>query len=427
MMRNASMAASGVTPPPTSRKFAGSPPWYLMMSIVPIASPAPFTRQPMLPSSWMKFRFAFAGPHLDRVLLAQVAQRFDVLVPEQGVVVEVDLGVEDDHVALLGDRQRVDLGEARVLLQEHLREGVHDRLGLVHLVAGEAEFVGQPAGLERQQARSPGETGTLMIFSGCLAATSSMSMPPSALAIRTGTPMGAVEDHAEVELLGRLGVGLDDQLADLLAFRAGLLGLERVLEHRLGDGSRLLLRRDELHPAELVGVADELALPAAAGVDLGLDHDSAAAAELVERRSASSGVETTMCLGMLAPAAASSSLAWYSWIFIEWEVPRRVLRVQAVIWLELAVCPSAQSRPDSQGELQDFLFACTLWDISGHPALPAVEAATSLPNGVKSAHFGSSPRGQLPRAQPSSHRAAVVVCAPAPLDHRRVDEGRQGW
>ena len=44
---------SALAPPPTSRKFAGSPPASLMMSIVAIARPAPFTMQPMLPSSWM--------------------------------------------------------------------------------------------------------------------------------------------------------------------------------------------------------------------------------------------------------------------------------------------------------------------------------------------------------------------------------------
>ena len=42
---------SGVAPPPTSRKFAGSPPCSLMRSIVAIARPAPFTMQAMLPSS----------------------------------------------------------------------------------------------------------------------------------------------------------------------------------------------------------------------------------------------------------------------------------------------------------------------------------------------------------------------------------------
>lgn len=35
--------------PPISKKFAGSPPWSLTMSIVDIARPAPLTRQPMFP------------------------------------------------------------------------------------------------------------------------------------------------------------------------------------------------------------------------------------------------------------------------------------------------------------------------------------------------------------------------------------------
>ena len=47
---NAVVTRSAVAPPPTSRKFAGSPPLSLMMSIVAIAKPAPFTIQPMLPS-----------------------------------------------------------------------------------------------------------------------------------------------------------------------------------------------------------------------------------------------------------------------------------------------------------------------------------------------------------------------------------------
>ncbi len=45
--------------PPTSRKFAGSPPLSLIMSIVAIASPAPFTIQPTLPSNFTKFRLYF--------------------------------------------------------------------------------------------------------------------------------------------------------------------------------------------------------------------------------------------------------------------------------------------------------------------------------------------------------------------------------
>jgi len=53
MILNASVTASSVAEPPTSRKLAGSPSKSLMVSMVAMASPAPLTRQPMLPSSAM--------------------------------------------------------------------------------------------------------------------------------------------------------------------------------------------------------------------------------------------------------------------------------------------------------------------------------------------------------------------------------------
>src|ERR1700676_3009728 len=52
-MRNAFFTCSAEAPPPTSRKFAGDPPAYLMMSMVAIARPAPLTMQATLPSSLM--------------------------------------------------------------------------------------------------------------------------------------------------------------------------------------------------------------------------------------------------------------------------------------------------------------------------------------------------------------------------------------
>ena len=48
--RNAFATLSGVAPPPISKKFAGSPPDNLIVSIVAIAKPAPLTMQPIFPS-----------------------------------------------------------------------------------------------------------------------------------------------------------------------------------------------------------------------------------------------------------------------------------------------------------------------------------------------------------------------------------------
>ncbi|EDZ71910.1 hypothetical protein AWRI1631_74630 [Saccharomyces cerevisiae AWRI1631] len=50
---------SGVAPPPQSKKFAGSPPFNLMTSIVAIAKPAPLTKHPMLPFNLTKFKSYF--------------------------------------------------------------------------------------------------------------------------------------------------------------------------------------------------------------------------------------------------------------------------------------------------------------------------------------------------------------------------------
>lgn len=51
---NADLIASGVAPPPTSKKLAGAPPFSLMISMVAMARPAPLTRHPISPSSLIK-------------------------------------------------------------------------------------------------------------------------------------------------------------------------------------------------------------------------------------------------------------------------------------------------------------------------------------------------------------------------------------
>ena len=120
---------------------------------------------------------------------------------------------------------------------------------------------------------------------------------------------GAVQHHADVDFAGDLGRRLDDQhLRYLLSLLAGLLGDERILEHDLGDLAGLGAGLDELDAAEVLAAALERALAAAAGVDLGLEHDRAA--ELVEGLHAPRPAMRRRCrAGTAAPAAASSSLA----------------------------------------------------------------------------------------------------------------------
>ena len=83
----------------------------------------------------------------------------------------------------------------------------------------------------------------------------------------------AVDEQREVELAGDVGAVLDVDAVDRLAGGAGLLGDEGAAEHLLGLVGGV---GDRLGDADAALVAGggllELALAAAAGVDLGLDH-----------------------------------------------------------------------------------------------------------------------------------------------------------
>ncbi len=107
-----------------------------------------------------------------------------------------------------------------------------------------------------------------MMALGSLAATSSISMPPAADAMKTLRPIDAVEHDAEVKL-ARDGQRLfDQQPLHGLAFGAGLMGDQLHAEH-LGRQLAGFLRR--------LGELDAAALAAAAGMNLRFDDDAGGA------------------------------------------------------------------------------------------------------------------------------------------------------
>ena len=127
----------------------------------------------------------------------------------------------------------------------------------------------------------------------------------------------AVEHHAEIEFLGRCRPPLAPApWTPSAPGSPGLLGDQRVLEHDLGDRlatSSCLV--DVLDAAEVGAAVLEATLAAAAGVNLGLEDDGLAA-ESVEGGDRLGRRRGDDAVGIGAPAAASSSLAWYSWIFM---------------------------------------------------------------------------------------------------------------
>ncbi len=190
-----------------------------------------------------------------------------VPVAEQGVVVEVDLGIDRHDPLIVGQHQRVDLGQTAVLFDEDLREPV-DRIDRLFCgISRQAQRPGQRARLELLQPQV--RVHPLLEDGGRVAAGDLLDLHA---ALATGhqhrlVPC-AVDDDAEVELGGdRDGLG-DHEFSDLHPGRSGLGRDHGLFKHR---PARLL---------DLVGIFadfDVSGLAAAAGVDLGLDDDLAAA------------------------------------------------------------------------------------------------------------------------------------------------------
>ena len=118
MIRNASVTRAAFAVPPTSRKFAGDEPYSLMMSMVAMARPGAVHHAADLAVERDVVQVVLDRVQLLRVHLAVVAQRFQVLVAEQRVVVEGHLGVQRDDLARAGDDQRVDLDDRAVEFEE---------------------------------------------------------------------------------------------------------------------------------------------------------------------------------------------------------------------------------------------------------------------------------------------------------------------
>ena len=92
---------------------------------------------------------------------------------------------------------------------------------------------------------------------------------------------GAVDQRRQIELAADVAAVLDEQALDGAAGRPGLDRHQRLAQHLLGDGLHLVDGLGESHAALVAGVGLlELALAAAAGVDLRLHHPDRAGQRL---------------------------------------------------------------------------------------------------------------------------------------------------
>ncbi len=212
------------------------------------------------------------GLHLRRVLLVEVAQRDDVLVAEERVVVEVDLGVEGQHAAVARHDQRIDLGERGV----GLPEGPVEPLQKAARLAGErfrhADQAGELDGVGLAQAGFGVDADLVDLLRR--ARRHLLDLGAALGARHDGDALrAAVDDEADVELVADVGALLDQQPLHQLPLRSRLVRDEGHAE----DGRGVLT-----HLLEGAGELDAAPLAAPAGVDLRLDHPHVAA-ELLRR------------------------------------------------------------------------------------------------------------------------------------------------
>ena len=210
-----------------------------------------------------------AGADLRRLFFGQVAERRQIGMAEQGVVVEAHLGVQRQQAVVGGQHQRVDLQHAAIAGEEQLAQGLHELLGIAQRglrqaqPAGQlADLVGLNAGIDVERlGEDPLRHGGGDVLDIHAAFRGNDQHRPAA---------AAIDDRAEIKLAGDRAAFFDQHAVDGLAFRPGLDGDQLMAEDVGGDRFGLFAAADQLHAALRGDVLDG-SLAAAAGVDLGLD------------------------------------------------------------------------------------------------------------------------------------------------------------
>ena len=217
-----------------------------------------------------------AASRSDGFFLVRVAQFFHVLVAEQGVVVEIHLGVESDDIAGTRHDQRVDLDDGGVKVHESL-VGRHDELDRgVDLFALKPQPKGQLAGVEAGNPGGRVDRDFQNLLRGVVGDLFDLH-PAFGRSHDGDAGGGAVQQQAQIQLALDVAAFLDIQPLHFLAGRPGLLGHQHLTQHLAGIGYNVLDRLDDAHAALSLGVILETAGASAARMDLGLHHPDRAA------------------------------------------------------------------------------------------------------------------------------------------------------
>jgi len=207
-------------------------------------------------------KIVFAGLYFQRIFFVDITQHRELFVTEEGVVVEIYLGIHCYDLTLVGPNERVNLSQGRIAIYVRLIKRHNELDACFEGRSFEAERKRKTACLEGAQAnggideRLLNLLGRFFRYGFDLDAT----LGGDHDGIHGRLP---VEGHSDVVLLGNINRIGDQERAYLLALRTGLVRHEIHPQDIFGVGAHLVNALGQLHAATLAS---------APGVDLGFHH-----------------------------------------------------------------------------------------------------------------------------------------------------------
>ncbi|MNQ24133.1 hypothetical protein D3C85_373180 [compost metagenome] len=212
-------------------------------------------------------QFELGSVGFARIVLGRIVHGTQLRLAVQGVAVDVDLGIQAMQVAVGLDHQRVDFQQGQVVVLEQLGQTDEDVGELLDLIAFQTQLESQLAALERLCADQRIDGGLENFLRGIV---SDLLDVHATFGGRHehDTTAGAIDHRAQVQLLGDVGAGLNQNLVDRLAAGVGLVGHQTLAQPVGGERLGVFLALDQLDAARFT---------AATGMHLSLDDPLGAA------------------------------------------------------------------------------------------------------------------------------------------------------
>src|SRR5262245_44750658 len=163
------------------------------------------------------------GLDFEGLFLIQVSEVGIWLMPEESIVVEVDLSIQSVELAVLGQEKGIDFEQRRIKINIRPVEREHERRGFVNHLVGQTDSKGELPGLEPEQPTA----GINGFFENLGRIGRSYFFDFHAARRRRHKHQSgnrAVENYTEVEFLLYPQAFFNQKAPDLVAFGAGLMG-----------------------------------------------------------------------------------------------------------------------------------------------------------------------------------------------------------